>query len=143
MAFKVITSDLQKSYETACVQQGQKDTTPLICGYYGRACRRMNDVDGADRVLCSQCPLPSFTTASKKNVRYTIKSTSDEGVYYLVSGWKKYMRYWVTEQELTPDMLFKTVKTAKGNLTKLLKIMDEYKNDTFELVEFDMKGELQ
>ena len=138
MAFRVITNDLQKSYETACIQNNVKDTTPLICGYYGRACRRMNDVDGADRVLCRQCPLPSFTiTAKKKNVRYTIKSTSSEGVYFLVNGWNKHMAFWVKENKLSNDMLFLSAKNAKCSLTKLLKIMPEYKNDSFELVEFE------
>lgn len=32
--------------------------SPCICGYYGRACRQMNDK--ADRFLCTGCALAEF-----------------------------------------------------------------------------------
>ena len=65
---------------------------------------------------------------------FTIKSTSDEGVYYLVNGWEKHKAFWKTKEQLKPSMLFKREQDAKMSLTKLLKIMDEYSNDKFEIV---------
>ena len=67
---------------------------------------------------------------------YTIKSTSDEGVYYLVNHWYSHNTFWVEKSELRKSMLFKRAQDAKTSLTKLLKLFDEYKNDKFEVVEF-------
>lgn len=67
---------------------------------------------------------------------YTIKSTSNEGVYYLVNGWEKHYTFWVEERKIRPSMLFKRKQDAKASLTKLLKVMDDYANDKFEMVEF-------
>lgn len=69
---------------------------------------------------------------------FTIKSTSDEGIYYLVNHWDRHKTFWVEPENIKPEMLFKTPADAKRSLTKLLKVMDEYKNDTFELVEVDV-----
>lgn len=66
---------------------------------------------------------------------FTIKSTSDEGVYYLVNHWEKHRTFWVEPEKVKQSMLFKRISDAKCSLTKLLTIMDEYKNDKFELVE--------
>jgi hypothetical protein len=74
--------------------------------------------------------------------KYTIKSTSDEGVYFLVNGWEKHYTFWISEEDVkrNPDkakaMFFTAPRFAKASLTKLLKVMDDYKTDTFELVEF-------
>lgn len=57
-AFAIITEDVQKAYEAA--NQGTPDTTPEICGIYGRACRCMGDQDGACRAICQGCPLAEF-----------------------------------------------------------------------------------
>lgn len=65
---------------------------------------------------------------------YTIRSTSPEGVYYLVNGWNKHKTFWVRLEDITPEMLFKRIGDAKASLTKLLKIMSDYKNDRFEVV---------
>lgn len=64
---------------------------------------------------------------------YTIKSTSDEGVFYLVKDWRKHKAIWVRKDKLRPTMLFKRPQDAWGSLTCLLKIMDEYVTDKFEL----------
>ena len=75
-------------------------------------------------------------------MRYTIKSTSDEGVFFLVNGWEKHNTFWISEAELRKDIekaktkFFTAPRFAKASLTKLLKVMDEYKTDKFELVEF-------
>ena len=66
---------------------------------------------------------------------FTIKSTSDEGVYYLVKDWRKNKAIWITKERLTPKMLFKRPQDAWASLTCLLKVMDEYADDEFELVE--------
>lgn len=74
--------------------------------------------------------------------KYTIKSTSEEGVYFLVNGWNKFKTFWLKETEFKrcPDYykewLFSSPSTAKATLTKLLKVMPEYETDVFEVVEF-------
>lgn len=72
-----------------------------------------------------------------ENKLYTIKSTSDEGVYYLVNGWHMHKAFWKTKEELRLNMLFKSQADAKRSLTKLLKIMPDYKNDVFEIVKIN------
>lgn len=77
---------------------------------------------------------------SKK--KYTIKCTSEEGVYYLVNGWQKHKTFWFSEKsvleniEKTKGFFFTSSQYAKSSLTKLLKVMEEYKTDKFEIVEF-------
>lgn len=66
---------------------------------------------------------------------YTIKSKSEEGVYYLVNHWEKHKAFWVKPEKIKQSMLFKRATDASRSLTKLLKIMDDYRNDEFELVE--------
>lgn len=67
---------------------------------------------------------------------YTIKSISDEGVYYLVNHWNKHKTYWNQRDNITPYSTFSSPRTAKANLTKLLKIMEDYRTDDFILVKF-------
>ena len=75
--------------------------------------------------------------------KYTIKSTSDEGVYFLVNGWEKHKTFWISKAEFEKDiekaksMFFSAPRYAQASLTKLLKVMDDYKTDTFELVCFE------
>lgn len=75
--------------------------------------------------------------------KYTIKSTSSEGVYYLVSGWNKAKTFWLNEKSVFEDIenakrfFFNRPSQAKASLTKLLKIMPDYANDKFEVVEFE------
>ena len=74
--------------------------------------------------------------------KYTIKSTSGEGVYYLVNGWNRCKTFWFNEKsvlentENAKQFFFNKPSQAKASLTKLLKVMEEYKNDNFEVVEF-------
>jgi uncharacterized protein YcbK (DUF882 family) len=74
--------------------------------------------------------------------KYTIKSTSGEGVYFLVNGWEKHRTFWISEEEVNKDIekaktkFFTAPRYAQASLTKLLKIMDDYKNDHFEIVSF-------
>lgn len=74
--------------------------------------------------------------------KYTIKSVSDEGVYYLVNGWKKCNTFWFDEKsvlkniEIAKMYFFNKPSQAKASLTKLLKIMPDYATDQFEVVEF-------
>lgn len=69
------------------------------------------------------------------DTKYTIQSTSKEGIYYLVNGWKKYKTFWVKPEDIKQSMLFNRPSDAKRSLTKLLKIMEDYKTDKFELIE--------
>lgn len=66
---------------------------------------------------------------------YTVRSESPEGVYYLVCNWRKNKTFWVKQEELKSYMLFKTAAGARRSLTCLLKIMPDYSNDIFTLVE--------
>lgn len=75
--------------------------------------------------------------------KYTIKSTSHEGVYYLVNGWYKCKTFWFSEKSVMENIenakrfFFNKPSQAKASLTKLLKIMPEYASDQFEVVEFE------
>lgn len=70
-----------------------------------------------------------------ENILYTIKSTSDDGVYYLVNGWNKHKKFWIEPQKVKKEMLFQRPVDAKRSLTKLLKIMTEYQTDKMELID--------
>lgn len=65
-------------------------------------------------------------------IGYAIKSTSDEGIYYLCNGWNKHKTFWVDESKIH-KAIFKTRGQAKASLTKLLKIMEDYKSDFFQM----------
>lgn len=67
---------------------------------------------------------------------YTIQSISDEGTYYLVNGWEKHQAFWVKKEHIE-KAIFKTEGQAKASLTKLLKIMDDYKSDIFKMCYVD------
>lgn len=61
--FPIITSEKQKKFEENCIRNNiandeNKCNVPCICGYYGRACRQMNDK--ADRFLCTECALADY-----------------------------------------------------------------------------------
>lgn len=76
-------------------------------------------------------------------MKYTIKTTSEDGVYYLVNGWYKLKKIWLNEKSVIEDIenakqfFFNKPSQAKASLTKLLKVMSEYANDKFEIVEFE------
>lgn len=78
MLFQIITPDVQRAYEHRARAFRAPDNTPLICGYYGRACRCMNSPDGANRCLCHGCPLVILAAENKKRV-----NGCDEIDYYL------------------------------------------------------------
>ena len=67
---------------------------------------------------------------------FTVKSVSDEGEFYLVKNWRKAKAIW-KHREIQPEYMYKTESAAKGSLSKLLKVMDEYKTDKFFIVETD------
>lgn len=75
--------------------------------------------------------------------KYTIKSTSEEGIYYLVNGWNKCKTFWFSEKSVMEDIenakifFFNKPSQAKASLTKLLKVMSDYADDKFEMVEFE------
>lgn len=75
--------------------------------------------------------------------KYTIKSTSEEGIYYLVNGWNKCKTFWFNEKSVMEDpefakrFFFNKPSQAKASLTKLLKIMPDYADDKFEAVVFE------
>lgn len=57
--YPIITRENQAAFE-AQVGATQKNEIPCICGYCGRACRQMNKAEGANRALCTGCPLATF-----------------------------------------------------------------------------------
>lgn len=59
--YPVITEKKQELYEKIYLKHTDlKNDIPEICGFYGRACRRMNDE--ANRMLCQGCTLSVFTS---------------------------------------------------------------------------------
>lgn len=73
---------------------------------------------------------------------YTVKTVSNEGIYYLVNHVRKYKAFWVEANELKSGMLFNRVSDAKASLTKLLKVMPDYRTDTFYIVQIDKFGNI-
>ncbi len=70
---------------------------------------------------------------------FTIKSISEEGTYYLVNHWEKHNAFWKSKEELKPNMLFKSAGYAKRSLNHLLEIMEDYRNDKFEILEIELQ----
>lgn len=61
--FPTITEKTQSLYEDFAFLDKDtkyKEDIPCICGYYGRACRKMNHT--ANSVLCTDCPLSNFAS---------------------------------------------------------------------------------
>lgn len=74
--------------------------------------------------------------------KYTIKSVSDEGTYYLVRNWEKARTFWKTPNNIRQSDLFTRAQDAKRDLTCLLKVMEEYASDILTLVEIDNAGNI-
>ena len=58
--FAIITIDKQQAFETICEGIDIAVNIPEICGHYGRACRQMEKNEGANRAICTMCPLAKF-----------------------------------------------------------------------------------
>lgn len=56
--FPVITPEIQKKFEDRRPENA--DRIPKICGYCGRACYQMGKPEGANRFICTSCPLSYF-----------------------------------------------------------------------------------
>ena len=67
---------------------------------------------------------------------YAMKSTSFEGVWYLVNGWNRNKAFW--KSDITAMTLFKRRQDCQASLTRLLKIMPEFKTDKFEIMEVEV-----
>lgn len=62
--FPTITSERQKLYESIFLSHSElKNDIPCICGYYGRACRKMNTQ--ANSRLCNGCSLSLFVSTAE------------------------------------------------------------------------------
>lgn len=57
--FAIITNEKQKAFEATATPEAAANV-PQLCGICGRACRQMNDPEGANRALCQGCPLAAF-----------------------------------------------------------------------------------
>lgn len=62
--FSIVTEEKQKAFEKQCIEKGigsneNECNVPCICGYYGRACRHMNEK--ANTRLCEFCALEEFS----------------------------------------------------------------------------------
>lgn len=85
--FATITKERQKLYEKIYFDNVEfKNNIPYICGYYGRACRQMNDK--ADRMLCNRCTLSIFISTIEsileicnEKEKLEIKSLYDSDIY--------------------------------------------------------------
>lgn len=65
---------------------------------------------------------------------YTIKSISNDGVYFMVRDWRKNKAIWVSVNKLKQEYLYKSANTCIKALEKLLNVMDEYATDKFVVV---------
>lgn len=75
---RVMTESVQALFEKA--NEGKPDTTPMICGYYGRACREMGCKPLSSN--CLTCPLAKFLDEAKRII-------PQEGVVYENrNGWR-------------------------------------------------------
>ena len=70
---------------------------------------------------------------------YTIRSVSEDGVYYLVNGWRKHKAFWSKTADPVRNG-FKTDGLAERQLDKLLATMPEYGKDKLTLVMFDLEN---
>lgn len=75
---RVMTEKVQALFEKA--NQGGLDKTPCICGYYGRACRKMGTKP--DSMLCTHCPLAKFLDEAKRII------PQEGAVYENRNGWR-------------------------------------------------------
>lgn len=57
MAFPIITVALQREFEQT---NRYTEAIPCICGYFGRACRQMEKIEGANRAICIGCELAEY-----------------------------------------------------------------------------------
>jgi len=78
---------------------------------------------------------------NNQTIMYTIESISEEGVYYLVNGWDKHNAFWSSWEDVKRETCFKREQDAKRSLTMLLKIMEDYKTDTFGLCTVYFNGD--
>ena len=56
--FPIITKSLQEEYEKDI--KASLYSIPCICGFYGRACRRLENLKGANLALCTYCGLAEY-----------------------------------------------------------------------------------
>lgn len=59
MDYPIITKEKQNLYENT-LEKNREEYIPEICGFYGRACRQMGKLEGANRTLCSGCTLAEY-----------------------------------------------------------------------------------
>lgn len=73
------------------------------------------------------------------NIGFSIKSVSDDGVFFLAKDWRKNNVLWMKDTPMLKTFLplFKTGAGAKRSLSQLLKICPDYANDNFTLVKFE------
>lgn len=127
--FDGIATDILRALDSGT----ERDVKAALCDYITRneynpaICEYVNSVNW----------LPEELTP-----KYTIKSISEEGTYFLVNGWRKHRKLWISKDEVKKDfnkamsMFFDSAAQAKASLTKLLKVMPEYATDEFEIVVF-------
>lgn len=59
--FPIIKKEKQKKYEEIYLKHPDlENNIPCICGYYGRACRKMDET--ANSMLCNGCTLSLFVS---------------------------------------------------------------------------------
>lgn len=55
-----VATNSYQDFSVSCSRHIEVPNLPGICGYIGRGCRRMDAKDGANNVLCTDCPLAAF-----------------------------------------------------------------------------------
>lgn len=93
--FPIVTKEKQEMYEKIFVNDELlSNDIPCICGYYGRACRNMNDI--ANSRLCNGCSLSIFISTvdaiiekCNEKEKIGIKSLYDSDIYDIQEMLKK------------------------------------------------------
>lgn len=58
--FPIITKEKQAAFEAAYKGNTIMENLPMLCGYCGRACYQLGKEEGANRMICTGCPLAKF-----------------------------------------------------------------------------------
>lgn len=116
--FPVPTQEKQKIYESFCKEmicsESGKNEIPDICGYYGRACRKMNKE--ANSMLCNGCTLYKFIVTVQailkrcdEKERIGIKSLYDSDIMDIEN---------ILDQEGIKDADYSYIRSILDFLTK-------------------------
>lgn len=112
--FPTVTEEKQKIYEEIYLAHPElKNEIPEICGYYGRACRQMNNK--ADRVLCNGCSLSLFISVCEA-ILERLKEKESLGIDNLYDS---------DIRDIQSNLLRKAIRVDYGYIERILSCLTE------------------